>query len=158
MHKKRMEFDLASKWRIARECAVGLSVLHRQNVVHRDVKSLNVLLDQHFTVKMCDFGLSKVMTKGSMMMTKGLGTVPFSPGTLAWVIFFSSAPLDGAGSHCVVALRHTVRCLLLRHHALGALSPPGLSSSFRCKGPPPENHRSTAETRRKPVLSGPLSC
>jgi len=77
MHQKRLNFDHPSLWRIMRECATGLHVLHCAEptpVIHRDIKSLNVLLDENWVVKICDFGLSKIMTHQSMMMTKGLGT------------------------------------------------------------------------------------
>lgn len=46
--------------RIAREIAAGLVVLHHSSppVIHRDLKSLNVLVDADFHAKVADFGLS----------------------------------------------------------------------------------------------------
>lgn len=36
----------------------GLSYLHQQRIIHRDVKPSNILLDAHGAVKLCDFGVS----------------------------------------------------------------------------------------------------
>lgn len=33
--------------------------LHRHGIVHRDIKSHNMLLDKNYNVKLCDFGLAK---------------------------------------------------------------------------------------------------
>ncbi|KAF9969427.1 hypothetical protein BGZ73_008225 [Actinomortierella ambigua] len=48
------------KQRIAHEIAKGLAFIHYEGVVHRDLKSANVLLTRTLEVKLCDFGLSIV--------------------------------------------------------------------------------------------------
>ncbi|XP_033647848.1 interleukin-1 receptor-associated kinase 4-like [Asterias rubens] len=50
--------------RIAQGTAQGLCYLHQQGTVHRDVKSANVLLDDHFTAKLADFGLVRALPLG----------------------------------------------------------------------------------------------
>lgn len=37
----------------------GMEFLHAQNVIHRDLKSANILLDENFQPRIADFGLSK---------------------------------------------------------------------------------------------------
>lgn len=38
----------------------GLVYLHKERVIHRDIKGGNILIDDRGVVKLCDFGASKV--------------------------------------------------------------------------------------------------
>ena len=57
-------------------CAIlrGLSCLHRMKIVHRDLKSANCLVNKHWTVKICDFGLSRVLMTTPMKDYSSAGT------------------------------------------------------------------------------------
>jgi len=64
------------------DVGAGLSYLHQQNILHRDLKSMNVLLYQQggeYRCKLTDFGLSKIKTE-----TKTI-TADSGKGTLAWM-------------------------------------------------------------------------
>lgn len=58
---------------IALGIAYGMEYLHQQNIIHGDLKSLNVLLDADDYPKICDFGTT--ITKGSPKIdSKAIGT------------------------------------------------------------------------------------
>ncbi len=64
------------------DIAYGMKALYAKGVHHRDLKASNVLLDEYFRAKVCDFGLSKasVLQSASASASKG-GVV----GTFAWL-------------------------------------------------------------------------
>jgi len=48
---------------IFRQIVYGLGHIHARSVIHRDVKLDNILLDKSGGVKICDFGVSKIIAK-----------------------------------------------------------------------------------------------
>ena len=57
---------------MARDAAQGMAWLHGSNptIIHRDLKSSNLLFTEkegHYTIKVCDFGLSQLFDKGDML-------------------------------------------------------------------------------------------
>jgi serine/threonine protein kinase len=58
---------------IAYQVAEGMQFLHANGIVHRDLKTMNILLDEHLTVKIADFGLAGIM-KDAKELFGGVGT------------------------------------------------------------------------------------
>jgi hypothetical protein len=59
-----------------KECFEGLRYLHKQGIVHRDIKGANVLLTLQGTLKLADFGVSARLTAAQPVRGTFVGT-PF---------------------------------------------------------------------------------
>jgi len=61
--------------RLLKDVAAALNYMHNSGVMHRDLKSVNVMLTGDGGAKLVDFGLSKQKREwGSRVNTQGLGT------------------------------------------------------------------------------------
>ncbi|BFG18147.1 hypothetical protein CerSpe_044210 [Prunus speciosa] len=61
LHRPNSQLDEKRRMRMAFDVAKGMNYLHTSHptVVHRDLKSPNLLVDKNWNVKVCDFGLSR---------------------------------------------------------------------------------------------------
>ncbi|CAB5350505.1 unnamed protein product [Rhizophagus irregularis] len=62
------------KLKMAYQLASGVSCLHDENIIHRDLHSCNVLVHQN-TIKLADFGLSKMINDSKS--SKQYGVAPY---------------------------------------------------------------------------------
>lgn len=56
-------------WRLFREIGEGLGHIHRQGMIHRDLKPVNIFLDRNDHVKIGDFGLATTNILSSLTQT-----------------------------------------------------------------------------------------
>ena len=71
-HYKRHQkfFEEIILWRIAFEVLNGLEYLHSNNIIHRDIKCLNLFLSKDHHVKIGDLGVSTITSLGGMHCTR----------------------------------------------------------------------------------------
>ncbi|KAL6893979.1 hypothetical protein ACP4OV_008077 [Aristida adscensionis] len=76
--KGRPVMEWATRLRIALGAARGLAYLHEDchpRIIHRDIKSANILLDSNFEAMVADFGLAKLTSESSThVSTRVMGT------------------------------------------------------------------------------------
>lgn len=59
---------------IAMGVANAMYFLHQQGIIHRDLKSMNVLLDSRYYPRICDFGVARIYSNTPQTMTVSIGT------------------------------------------------------------------------------------
>ena len=69
--RRRLKEDLAKC--LFKQIIESLAYCHSKNILHRDIKLDNILLDANGQVKLCDFGVGKIVKKGEKM-TEQCGT------------------------------------------------------------------------------------
>jgi len=87
LHKRRRDVSMESRLDIAKQVAVAMQFYHGAGIVHRDLKSHNVLLDSHYRVKICDFGLARFTSD----LNKGAAQFSGTPSYMAPELFRKQA-------------------------------------------------------------------
>ncbi|POO02115.1 Serine/threonine protein kinase [Trema orientale] len=73
--RKKLAFKVVIQ--LALDLSRGLSYLHSKKIVHRDVKTENMLLDAHRNLKIADFGVARVEAQNPRDMTGETGTLGY---------------------------------------------------------------------------------
>ena len=84
--------SLKTACRFLREIADALDYMHEQGIIHRDIKSSNILLDADGRCYLADFGIARASAQSTQLTTTGsvLGTVDY----LAPELFESNRTAD----------------------------------------------------------------
>jgi len=113
LHQPTSSFTLQKVKSICLDTARGMNYLHQQQppIVHRDLKSHNLLVDKHWNIKICDFGLSRITAQNQTMTACGTPswTAPevlrneryttkadvYGFGIVVWEMFARADPFPG---------------------------------------------------------------
>ncbi|XP_056177031.1 probable serine/threonine-protein kinase SIS8 [Syzygium oleosum] len=122
LHRPNPQLDERRRMRMALDVAKGMNYLHTSHptIVHRDLKSPNLLVDKNWAVKVCDFGLSR-MKHHTFLSSKSTAGTPewmapevlrnepanekcdvYSFGVILWELATLSIPWKGLNSMQVV--------------------------------------------------------
>lgn len=117
-HDNHLNWD--HKKAIAQDIATGMAYLHKHSIIHRDVKSSNMLVAADWKVKIADFGFSRVKADNQTMTQCGTvaWTAPeifeglhytekadvFSYGVILWELVFRKKPWESIHSMKVIQM------------------------------------------------------
>ncbi|PWA36648.1 serine-threonine/tyrosine-protein kinase catalytic domain-containing protein [Artemisia annua] len=73
--RRKLAFKVVMQ--LALDLARGLNYLHTKKIVHRDVKTENMLLDKSRTLKIADFGVARIEASNPNDMTGETGTLGY---------------------------------------------------------------------------------
>ncbi|XP_044466257.1 probable serine/threonine-protein kinase SIS8 isoform X2 [Mangifera indica] len=122
LHRPNNQLDERRRLRMALDAARGMNYLHNCNpvIVHRDLKSPNLLVDKNWVVKVCDFGLSRMKNSTFLSSRSTAGTAEwmapevlrnepsdekcdvYSFGVILWELFTMRQPWGGMNPMQVV--------------------------------------------------------
>jgi len=123
LHVKKYKLTETNQLNIAYEVAVALRYLHSRKIMHCDLKSSNILIDENMKIKVSDFGLSRLKNIFSINENKGkIGTSHWMPpeimkakkyeessdvysyGMILWEIITGDIPYYGMTPNQIVGL------------------------------------------------------
>lgn len=81
----------------------GIHYCHISNVVHRDLKPQNLLVDSHRCLKIADFGLARLFTVPAHQYTHEVITVWYRPPEILLGSSIYSIPVDMWSVGCIIA-------------------------------------------------------
>ena len=112
--KKRSKLQEPVAKFIFKQIILALKFIHENNIIHRDIKLDNILIDLDNNIKICDFGVSKIINKGDVMLEQcgtpayiapeillnkgyeGFGVDIWSAGIVLYAMLSGSVPFKGS--------------------------------------------------------------
>ncbi|GAA0150768.1 non-receptor serine/threonine protein kinase [Lithospermum erythrorhizon] len=77
LHKQKGTFKFPTLLKVAIDVSKGMNYLHQNNIIHRDLKAANLLMDENEVVKVADFGVARVRAQTGVMTAE--------TGTYRWM-------------------------------------------------------------------------
>ena len=77
--ESKTKFSFHQVKMIIKQLLHGISVLHDNFVVHRDLKTSNILINKKGVLKICDFGMARIFNINSNLMSQEVVTLWYRP-------------------------------------------------------------------------------
>ncbi|XP_038696806.1 serine/threonine-protein kinase STY46-like isoform X2 [Tripterygium wilfordii] len=77
LHKNHNVLKLSQLLKFGIDVCKGMNYLHQNNIIHRDLKTANLLMDTHNVVKVADFGVARFQNQEGVMTAE--------TGTYRWM-------------------------------------------------------------------------
>ena len=123
IHVQKGKFKDQEQLTIAYEIAIALKYLHSRKILHCDLKSSNILIDDNWKIKISDFGLSRIKNLLTLQENKGRIGTPhwmapeimkgnvyqeasdiFSYGMILWEIVTFEIPYYGLSQYQILGI------------------------------------------------------
>ena len=72
--KKRRKLSEKTAKFLFKQIILGIKYIHSKNIVHRDIKLENILIDLKNNIKICDFGIGKILSEKNEILYDQCGT------------------------------------------------------------------------------------
>jgi serine/threonine protein kinase len=72
--KKRRKLSEKTAKFLFKQIILGIQHIHSHKIVHRDIKLENILIDLNNNIKICDFGIGKILTYNKQLLYDKCGT------------------------------------------------------------------------------------
>ena len=114
--KKRTKLPEKTAKFIFKQLILALKYMHNHNIIHRDIKLDNILIDLNNNIKLCDFGVSKLISNKNEILNEQCGTPAYiapeillnegyegppvdiwSSGVVLYAMLFGSVPFKANG-------------------------------------------------------------
>lgn len=119
IHNYKVKFTEREQINITYEIAIGLSYLHSRSIVHCDLKSSNILIDDNWKIKIGDFGLSHFIKNNNRYYRVKKGTVNWmAPESLKSGIYGYSTDIYSFGMILWEILKLEIPYFGLKQHQI----------------------------------------
>ena len=72
--KKRRKLSEKTAKFLFKQIILGIKHIHSHKIIHRDIKLENILIDLNNNVKICDFGIGRILTSNKQLLHDKCGT------------------------------------------------------------------------------------
>ena len=104
---KQVQFSLAEKKKVIQQLLEGLYWIHKNKILHRDMKAANILINKNGVLKLADFGLARPFSFPKLgqanKYTNRVVTLWYRPPELLLGERNYGPPIDVWGAGCVMA-------------------------------------------------------